>query len=169
MSDAIEKPFVSSSDPVLPVKAEVHEHARIIASDVATVMAPAEVEQACEELNLVHLDKDTVNQLAKIGLAVESKGSVQVGNGAVMVCEAALLKCVVKIRDGITDEKSALRAQKPLCEISNSIVKIGNYLKTRVSTNAKAAPGPTRVESFAADAPVQLTQINFHGAPDQKS
>lgn len=151
--------------PIKPHKAEMTGTVEIIASDADTRLPAAAVPEVCQEFGLAQLSTDAVKELCKLGIAVESNGSVQVGNGMMVVTSRALLKCMLHIEQGITDSASAQKAAKPLCELAGAVKKMGDFWKLRIATNAKAAPGPNRVESFAADKPVQLTQINFHGTP----
>lgn len=172
MSENAEKPsevcYVES--PVKPHLESDPGAAEILGTDAMTEMPAKLVPEVCKELNLVDLDKNVVQELAKLGAAVESNGSVQVGNGAVMVTELALMRCALHIRDTIKDGPSAFNAQKALCEIAKAVTGIGHFWKTRISTNAKSAPGPNRVESFDADTPVRPMnlQINIHGEKNGK-
>lgn len=150
-----------------PSSASEDSQVEIMPSDVDTRLTRDGVMEACRELQLVDLNGDVVKSIAKLGIAVESAGSVQFGTGGVVLTQLALVKCLMHIRDSIVDEKTAYKAQKPLCEIAKALTGTGHYMKTRVATNVKAAPGPTREEAFNPDEPVRpmnLTQINIHEA-----
>lgn len=157
-----------AESPTVPHSPEHPGSVEIVQSDADTRLQPSAIPEVCKELNVASLSGNAVRELAMIGVAVESNGSVQVGSGAVMVTELLLIEIAIRIRDAVRADPTpatAIKVQKAACEIAREVVKMGGYWKTRVATTSKAAPGPTREEAFNPDEPVRsmnLTQINIH-------
>lgn len=155
-------------NPLLPDYAEAKGSVEILQTDANADLPVAAAAEFCEEFGLAQLKGNTVRDLAKLGVAVESNGSVQYANGMTVVTARALMKCIVHLSEHVTDHASATKAGPLLCQLAKAVKQVGDSLKMRISTNAKSAPGPTRVESFDPDAPVRpmnLTQINIHPEP----
>lgn len=169
MQNGERKPYSRPlQNPLLPEKAEDKGSVEILQTDANADLPVAAAAEFCEEFGLAQLKGNTVRELAKLGVALESNGSVQVANGMTVVTARVLMNAVVQVGEYIKDPASAMKAGPVLCQLAKAVKQAGDSLKMRISTSAKSAPGPTRVESYDADSavrPMTLTQINIHPEP----
>lgn len=133
---------------------------------VVANISPEDLPDIAEEFKMVGLTRKQIQELGVLGINLESIGSVQVANGINMVSMKCCMAILQKLHeDGTKTFENALKAGPVAASLLKALTPASNSFKTKLPTAAKAAPGPTRKPSFAANAPININQavVNVNG------